>query len=391
MLRNDSVRIFLLATAIGGIMRKNFITALCALQISGIAAHGGPADTVWTRLFNGTDLMEWEIKINGYALNEDPKKTFRVADNAIEVNYSNYANWTGDPFSHIGYKRAFSHYRVRLEYQFYGSQVSGAPTYANENSGIMLHSLPLSGMGLQQNWPVSLEMQFLGPNNKEGVGTGNLCTPGTAVEMPRGTFNDAHCIKTAPNTRTLAPAWTKAEAVVLGDSIVQHIIEGKVVLTYYKPMEMKGAVSGNTTPIVDRRAIKSGYILLQSESAPIRFRNIELANLKGCKDPASPNYKSYYVAPDTADCQPTPARDPEAARFRAYAFEPAASRLTLDVQGEHAVRLTDLRGEVLWSASGQGRKSYDLGGIRMEGVAFLTVFHSGKAFTQAVFLDNRRG
>jgi hypothetical protein len=373
-------------------MRKGRIGSAFALLLAlHGAVFGGPDDTVWTRLFNGTDLEDWDIKINGYALNEDPKSTFRVADSAIEVNYSNYANWNGDPFSHIGYKRPFSHYLVRLEYQFYGSQVAGGPDYADENSGIMLHSQALSSMGRGQNWPISLEMQFLGPNSTIGVGTGNLCTPGTAVERPKGAFNNSHCINTPANTRTLAPAWTKAAALVLGDSIVQHFIEGRMVMTYYKPVEMEGAVAGNPTPIVNGRAIKSGYILLQSESAPIRFRKVELAELKGCKDPASPNYKTYYVEHDAADCQATPARNPRAARSRAFSFEPAAGRLLLDVAGEHAARITDLQGRVIWSGRGRDRKSYDLKGLRREGVAFLTVSHSGKSFTQKVFLDDNRG
>jgi hypothetical protein len=371
-------------------MAKVSIAAVGAVLALQGAALAGPGDTVWTRLFNGTDLKDWDLKINGYEYNEDPKNTFRVADGAIEVNYSNYTNWTGEPFSHLGYKvRPFSHYLVRLEYQFYGSQVPGSPTYANENSGIMLHSQSMASMGKNQNWPISLEMQFLGPNNKEGVGTGNLCTPGTACEMPKGTFNNSHCIKVAANTRTLAPAWTKAAALVLGDSIIQHFIEGKAVLTYYKPMQMSGAVGGNTVPIVDRRPIDSGYILLQSESAPIRFRNIELANLKGCRDQDSPRYKSYYVRHDAADCQATtsPARD--SGPSRVFAFEPAAGRLTLEVPGEHAVRLADLEGRILWSARGRGRKTYDLGGMGWEGLALLTVGHSGRAFSQAVFLHGR--
>lgn len=352
------------------------------------SVYAGPADTVWTRLFNGTDLKDWDLKINGYAYNEDPKMTFRVADGAIEVNYSNYANWVGDPFSHLGYKvRPFSHYLVRLEYQFYGSQVPGSPGYANENSGIMLHSQSLATMGLGQNWPISLEMQFLGPNNREGVGTGNLCTPGTACELPKGTFNNGHCIKVSANTRTLAPAWTRAAALVLGDSVIQHLIEGKPVLTYYKPMQMEGAVTGNPTPIVNRRPIDSGYILLQSESAPIRFRNIELANLKGCMDPESPNFKSYYVKHDAADCRPTPALRQEPAH--AFAFEAAAGRLTLDFPGEHVIRLGDLRGKILWSARGLGRKTYDLDGVGKEGLVILTISHSGKTYSQTVFLPGQ--
>jgi hypothetical protein len=36
-----------------------------------------------------------------------------------------------------------------------------------------------------------------------------------------------------------------------------------------------------------------GYIALQAESHPIRFRKVELLNLEGCMDKKALNYKSY--------------------------------------------------------------------------------------------------
>jgi hypothetical protein len=360
--------------------------ALVFLSGMALAAHAGPDDTVWTSLFNGKDLKDWDIKTNGLALNQDPKQTYRVADSAIEVNYSNYANWNGEPWSHIGYKvRPFSHYLVRLEYQFYGKQVAGAPAYANENSGIMLHSQSLASVAQNQNWPISLELQFLGTASTLSPGSGNLCTPGTAVELPKGTFNDSHCINVSANNRIPAPAWTRAAALVLGDSLVRHFIEDKAVLTYYKPMTQAGAVVGNSVPIVNRKALGSGYILLQSESAPIRFRRIQVADLVGCKDPASSNYKSYYVKHDSAACKPTAAL-PGALPESRLVVE-SGSRLRVDLAGDYALRLTDLEGRSLWSARGRGRRDFQLAGTGARGLVLLAVEHAGGTYARKVVLD----
>jgi hypothetical protein len=45
-----------------------------------------------------------------------------------------------------------------------------------------------------------------------------------------------------------------------------------------------------------------GYISVQSESHPVQFRRVELLNLKGCMDEASPRFRSWYVEPDAAAC-----------------------------------------------------------------------------------------
>jgi hypothetical protein len=35
------------------------------------------------------------------------------------------------------------------------------------------------------------------------------------------------------------------------------------------------------------KLLKEGFIAMQSEGQPIDFRNIQILNLEGCKDPAS--------------------------------------------------------------------------------------------------------
>jgi len=46
---------------------------------------------------------------------------------------------------------------------------------------VMLHCQPPQTMDKDQDFPVSIEVQFLGGRGKGARTTGNLCTPGTHV------------------------------------------------------------------------------------------------------------------------------------------------------------------------------------------------------------------
>jgi hypothetical protein len=73
----------------------------------------------------------------------------------------------------------------------------------------------------------------------------------------------------------------RAEAIVYGDSIIRHIVNGDTVLTYTKPRIGGGNVDGHDpAQKVDGRPLTSGYIALQSEGHPIEFRKVELRVLK---------------------------------------------------------------------------------------------------------------
>ena len=121
----------------------------------------------WIRLFNGKDLTGWDIKIKGFPLNVNYKNTFRVEDGVMKVNYDEYEKFNNE-FGHIFYKEPFSSYKLRIEYRFTGDQVPGGPSWAFRNSGVMLHSQSAVSMNLEQDFPVSIEAQFLGGDLPEG-------------------------------------------------------------------------------------------------------------------------------------------------------------------------------------------------------------------------------
>ncbi len=234
------------------------------------AARGG--DGEWIELFNGHDLTGWTPKIRGSDLGEDPLATFRVDDGFLTVSYERYDEF-GDRFGHLFYEVPFSHYEMRIEYRFIGDQVPGGPGWAFKNSGVMFHAQNPESMLRDQDFPISIEAQFLGGNGVDDRPTSNLCTPGTHVEM-LGALVEQHCISsTAPTYH--GNEWVAVEFLVLGDSLIAHIVEGDTVLTYSHPVIGGGQVNGfapSAKP--DGTSLGEGYIALQSESHPIQFKQV---------------------------------------------------------------------------------------------------------------------
>lgn len=259
-----------------------------------------PNQKEWIQLFNGKDLTGWIPKITGHALGENFGNTFRVEDGILKVKYDQYDSFRNQ-FGHFFYNKKFSYYHLAVEYRFIGEQCVGAPDWAKRNSGAMLHSQDPRTMLKDQNFPISLEGQLLGGLGDGERPTGNLCTPGTNVHMADTLFTQ-HCIDSKSKTYE-GDQWVRAEFFVLGDSLIQHIVEGQVVLEYTKP-EIGGGVVNNYDPKikVDGTPLTEGFVSLQSESSPIEFRKVELLELKGCKDAKAKNYKSYFVKADNSAC-----------------------------------------------------------------------------------------
>lgn len=262
-------------------MNKIF-TLFFLLATIGCSAQKNTSKSGWTSLFNGKDLKDWNIKIKGHALNENFANTFRVENGVMKVDYSGYKDWN-EQYGHIFYKEKFSAYLLVVEYRFTGDQIEGGPGWAWRNSGAMLHSQSPQSMGLDQDFPISLEAQFLGGDGKAERSTMNLCTPGTNVFM-NGKLFTPHCVNSSSKTFH-GDQWVRVEMLVLGDSIIRHSVNGETVLEYTKPQVGGGNVSNhNPAAKVDGTPLKDGYISLQSESHPVEFRTVKLFNLQKYMD-----------------------------------------------------------------------------------------------------------
>lgn len=258
---------------------QNYLLAVTFLILSGCAHHKKTATTgEWMPLFNGRDLEGWTVKIYHHDVGVNFGNTFRAEEGIIKVRYDQYGDFN-DQFGHLYFNTPFSHYHLKLEYRFTGELQKGAPPYTILNSGIMFHSQDPRTMPKEQNWPISVEMQFLaGLGDGKPRPTGNMCSPGTDI-VYQGKVYDGHCLNSTSKTYG-KDEWVKAELMVWGDSLVKHIINGDTVLQYSKPTIGGGVVSGyNPAQWQPGKPLTSGYIALQSEGQPIDFRNIELKKL----------------------------------------------------------------------------------------------------------------
>ena len=229
----------------------------------------------WIQLFNGVNLDGWTPKLSGYPLGENFNRTFIVEDSLLKVNYAGYDTFNGE-FGHLFYQQKFSHYKLRVEYRIVGDQVPGGPGWAFKNSGAMLHCQSPESMLLDQDFPVSIEAQFLGGYPEGERPTANLCTPGTNVHM-HGELFTQHCTNsTSPTFR--GEEWVTVEMIVSGDSIMHHLVNGDTVLTYTKP-EIGGGSIPEGFPLAEGTPLKEGWIALQAESHPFHFRKVELLDL----------------------------------------------------------------------------------------------------------------
>jgi hypothetical protein len=236
-----------------------------------------PAPGEWHSLFNGRDLSGWTVKINKHPLGANYADTFRVEDGVIKVSYDRYGKFD-EQFGHLYSNQAYENYVLRLEYKITGKAVADSPPWAKLNSGVMVHSQSPLTMGLNQAWPASMEVQFLAVGTTAGRQTGNVCTPGTNLEM-KGKLLTDHIIDSSSK---LFPVdeWVQVEVEVRGNDEVVHRINGVEVLRYQHPQldpkeESAQALLAAGAPL----QLSFGHIALQAESQPVWFRNIRIRQL----------------------------------------------------------------------------------------------------------------
>lgn len=228
----------------------------------------------WIQLFNGKDLNDWQIKFKGYELGYNLNNTFRVEDGLLRVCYDDWDKWDGQ-YGHIFYKDEFSHYKLRVEYRFIGEQLEGAPSWAYRNNGILIHGQRAELMEIDQDYPVSIEVQLLGGTGNGERPTMNVCSPGTNIVMD-GKLIEQHCNPSKSKTYN-GDKWVQVEVEVHGGEVIRHFVNGKEVLHYEKPqLDPKDENYEKLLPKDGNIILTKGTISLQSESAPTEFRKIEL-------------------------------------------------------------------------------------------------------------------
>lgn len=255
------------------------IKTTLALLITATLTLSLKAENGWIQLFNGKDLDNWIPKIKGYPAGENFANTFRVEDGLLKVRYDGYDNAFKNRFGHLFHKNSWSNYILRVEYRFTGEQLPDGPGWAKRNSGAMIHGQTAQTMRLDQDFPVSIEVQFLGGLGSGDRPTANLCSPGTHVEKD-GKLYTPHTLNSSSQTYH-GDQWVTVEVEARGGETIIHRIDGVTVLQYDKPQYDPG--DGDAKKLIEANGgkvlIEGGTISLQSESAPVDFRKVEIKPL----------------------------------------------------------------------------------------------------------------
>jgi hypothetical protein len=249
------------------------MTALALLACMSVNA----ADAEWHPLFNGKDLTGWTPKIARHAVGENYANTFRVEDGVIKVSYDQYGKFDGQ-FGHLYTNQAYSNYILRLEYKFVGQAIADSPPWAKLNSGVMIHSQSPLSMTKDQEFPTSMEFQFLATGSSAGKQTANVCTPGTNLEMGGKLLLD-HIIDSKSKFYPL-DEWVSVEVEVHGNKEVIHRVNGVEVLRYQRPqLDPRDEYAQQLLAAGAPLQLSFGHIALQAESQPVWFRNIRIKQL----------------------------------------------------------------------------------------------------------------
>lgn len=249
----------------------------CTVGLGLLSCGADTEQDQWITLFNGKDLDDWVVKIHHYEAGDNYGNTFRAEDGMLKVRYDQY-EFT-DEFGHIFYKTPFQNFHLRVDYRFSGEFEEGGPKHAVLNSGVMFHSQSAESINKEQNWPVSVEMQFLADLGDGKRSTGNMCSPGTNIVF-KGEVYPRHCLPSS--LPALAKnKWVTAELVVKSDSITQ-LINGQIVLQYSHPtLDSKDRTVKGQGPEYKQadKLLETGYIALQSEGQPVEFKNVRIKKL----------------------------------------------------------------------------------------------------------------
>lgn len=227
----------------------------------------------WVSLFNGKDLEGWQVKIAGYPLGENFGNTFRVEDGVLSIRYNQYDSFR-NRFGALYFNKEFTNYRLRVEYRFVGETTPGAPSWGFRDGGIQYHTQPAASVGLQQQFPVCLEYNLHGGNGREDRPVGQICTPGTKVEIG-GQRAANFCTPPAVKRTFHGDQWVSAE-IEVRNGVFTHFVNGEQILQFSNPRFDTAHAIGKTLILNGDDRVKSGYISLQSNSHPMDFRKIEI-------------------------------------------------------------------------------------------------------------------
>lgn len=204
-------------------------TFVALLFLAGAIAHAQDI-----QLFDGKSLAGWKPVLEDK--DADPAKTWSVEKGVLKC--------TGKPTGYIRTERDdFENYVLTLEWRWPAGSQGG-------NNGVLVHTTDPGALGI---WPRSIEVQLASGN------AGDFWVIGTEIEVPDAETRkkDRRHINLTDDSEKPIGEWNTMTILCKGDMIRVHV-NGDLVNEATKCSATRGAIS------------------LQSEGAPIEFRNIVL-------------------------------------------------------------------------------------------------------------------
>lgn len=130
-------------------------------------------------------------------------------------------------------------------------------------------------------------------------------------------------------------------------------------------------------PSDDGPLLGEGVIALQSESADIHFRTVELLNFVGCMDELASNFKIYHIIENNDLCQYI---DPVRMQPEELGIYIGSDAVRFQQVGSHSLNILNVNGEDVYSRTGSGAVEYNLAGKLKPGVYFIQVKFSGYSY-----------
>lgn len=187
------------------------------------------------RLFNGKDLAGWSIVVDG---DGDPGNSWSVVDGVIKC--------AGRPIGYLKTDKEFEDYTLSVEWRWPEGTTSG-------NGGVLVHASTPRALGV---WPKSIEVQLAKDD------AGDFWIIGTKLNVPNEAARrtDRRYRNLTDGSEKPVGEWNRMEIVCKGSTITVKV-NGELV---------NEATNCNVT---------RGGVCLQSEGAPMEFREIVLTPL----------------------------------------------------------------------------------------------------------------
>jgi hypothetical protein len=239
-----------------------FVTPALLAAVVGFSpsANGAEPSGDFAPLFNGKDLTGWTTFLDPKATDADPKKVWTVKDGEIHC--------IGKPYGYLLTEKEYGDYVLRVQWRW--------PAAAG-NSGVFVHVT-----GPDKIWPKGVEAQL-----QSGQAGDFWLVDGFKLTVPDSEGRQDP--RSARHFLRIGESWKKLDGKDARGrdqyKDVRKMVEKPVGEWNQYEITCKGetielVVNGQHVNTGTNAENSKGRILLQSEGAPVVFRNIEIKSLK---------------------------------------------------------------------------------------------------------------